>query len=260
VPRALSAVVVASGLLLSACGPPTLNATSSKKLARSLDHIESSLEPAELEAYRDALAYLTDDTSGARDPESMEHVLAAYQPLQGKTAAETIAQARQLRIQALNERISELDARSAASAAARQMTSRLEISEIRLFRADGSTLERPVIEVAVKNHSHDDIFKITLQASLRHRDEIEPRVVEIVDCPFEKGFPRGRRTRARAELQAPEWGQAGALGDKAVLLCGILRIYGVGGKVIVASDYGPADEALRLALQHQLQALLTPGS
>jgi hypothetical protein len=249
-------LAVAGASVLCACGPPRIDATNSKALVKSLDRIEHRLDPDEMAAFQDALEYLANDDGTTRDPELMADILPSFAPLDGMSAVETIHHAWHTRVTRTEARICDLEARHEASKGAREAIAGVVLSDTLLYPADSGALERPLIEVMVENRSRQRLYGIGLQVSLRHRDELEPMVVEEVDCQFGSGFPPHRRTRCRAELNDKEWLSATQLGRDAVLLCGVDRIDGRRGRVIAISSYGPTEEYLHDALKAQLESLL----
>ena len=99
----LAMAVVA--ISLTGCGPPTLDPSDYRKLETSVNKLREPMEQDQRARFNEALTYLVGDAAvipenleTAERPEHPEILLALYEPLQGMTAEEIIADARRHRL------------------------------------------------------------------------------------------------------------------------------------------------------------------
>lgn len=249
----LAAILVA----LWGCGPPQLDTSSAAALVESLAHLEESIEPDRREAFRDAIAYLTDDATVGIDVGPVEPFLEAFAPFEGLTAEAILTAAWTRRVDELRERIADLDARSRTGAAARSLIDRVELSDVRLFPIGEGNLERPLVEAVVRNGTRSALFGISFQASIRPAHEETPSVVEVVARPIGRGLAPGERASIRFELDGSRWNRAIEAASEPVFLCGVVRLVGSRGTVLAATEYGPIDAYLHQLWTQQLRRLLS---
>jgi hypothetical protein len=243
------------------CGPPELDTSSASALVESLARLEDSIEPDRREAFRDAIAYLTDDATVGIDVGPVEPFLEVFVPFEGLTAEEILTAAWVRRVDNLRECIADLDARRRTGAAARSLIERVELSDVRLFPISEGNLERPLVEAVVHNGTRSTLFGISFQASLRPAHEESPWVIEVVDRPIGSGLAPGQRSSIRFGLDDSRWNRALEARPDAVFLCGVVRLLGSRGRVLAATEYGPTDAYLHQLWTQQLRQLLSapPG-
>ena len=239
------------------CGPPELDTSSGPALVESLVRLEESIEPGRREAFREAIAFLTDDATVGIDVGPVEPFLEAFAPFEGLTAEEIVTAAWMRRVEDLRERIADLDARSRTGAAAQSVIDHVELSDVRLFPVAEGNLERPLVEAVVRNGTRSTVFGISFQASLRAALEETPSVVEIVDRPIGRGLAPGERASIRFTLDDGRWNRALEAGPGAVFICGVVRLEGAGGRMLAATQYGPTDAYLHQLWKQQLAQLLS---
>ena len=249
----LAAVVVA----VWGCGSPELDTSSAPALVESLARLEDSVEPDRREAFRDAIAYLTDDATVGIDVGPVEPFLEAFDPFEGLTAEEILTAAWTRRVDDLRERLGDLDARRRAGADAQALIDRVELSDVRLFPIDEGNLERPLVQALVRNGTRSTLFGISFQASLRSAREETPRVVEVVARRIGRGLAPGERVSIRFELDDSRWHRALEAQPDAVFLCGVVLLEGSRGRVLAATEYGPTDAYLHQLWTQRLKQLLS---
>ncbi len=254
-PRSLR-LLVAMLLALWACGAPELDTSSAPALVASLEELETSLEPARRETFRDAVDYLTDDATVGIEVGPVEPFLEAFAPLDGLTADAIVTMAWMQRVNELKRGISDLEARATRGAGAQALIDRVELRDVRLFPRGGAARDRPMVEATVHNHTRSSLFGISFQASLRAPDEDVPSVVEVVDRPFDGGITPGQRFSIRFELTDSSWTHVLEDRADAVFVCGIVGLTGRRGRVLAATDYGPTDAYLHEVWRRQLARLL----
>jgi hypothetical protein len=249
----LAAVLVA----VWGCGAPELDTSSAPALVDSLARLEESVEPDRREAFREAIAYLTDDATVGIEVGPVEPFLEIFAPFEGLTAAEIVTAAWTRRVDDLRDRIADLDARRRTGASAQSLIDGVELSDVRLFPVSEGTLERPLVEAVVRNGTRFVLFGISFQASLRPAREESPWVVEVVDRPIGRGLAPGQRASIRFELADGRWNRALEEEPDAVFLCGVVSLLGSGNRVLAATEYGPADAQLQQLWTRQLKRLLS---
>jgi hypothetical protein len=239
------------------CGSPELDTSDATALVESLAHLEASLEPDRREAFRDSIAYLTDDATVGIDVGPVEPFLEAFVPFDGLTAEEILTAAWVRRVEDLRERIADLDSRRRTGAAATSLIDRVELSDVRLFPIGEDNLERPLVEAVVRNGTRSTVFGISFQASIRPAHEETPWVIEVVDRPIGRGLAPGQRASIRFGLDDSRWNRALEAGPDAVFLCGVVRLVGSRGRVLAATGYGPTDAYLHQVCTRRLRILLS---
>ena len=238
------------------CGPPELDTSSAAVLVESLTELEESVEPDRREAFRHAVAYLTDDATIGLDVGPVEPFLEAFAPLDGLTADAIVTMAWMRRVDELRRNIADLEARAAEGAAAQALIDRAELSEVRLFPHGGAAREHPMVEAVVVNRTRSPLFGISFQASLRPQDDDVPAVVEVVHRPFDGGIAPGQRISIRFELEDSSWRHTLETDPDATFVCGIVQLTGRRGRTLAATGYGPTDALLHREWTVQLEALL----
>jgi hypothetical protein len=251
--RGLFAAVL---LAVWGCGPPELDTSSGPALVESLALLEESIDPDRREAFREAIAYLTDDATVGIEVGPVEPFLEAFAPFEGLTAEAILTAAWMRRVDDLRERIADLDARSRTGAAAQSLIDRVELSDVRLFPVVEGNLERPLVEAVVQNGTRSTVFGISFQVSLRPAHEETPWVVEVADRPIGRGLPPGQRASIRFELADSRWNRALEAEPDTVFLCGVVRLQGSRNRVLAATEYGPTDAYLHQLWTQQLTTLL----
>ncbi len=250
-------ILVAVLVAVWGCGPPELDTSSAASVVESLTRLEESMKPDRREAFRDAIAYLTDGATVGIEVGPVEPFLEAFAPFEGMTAEEILMAAWVRRVDDLRGRIADLDDRSRTSAAAQSLIDHVELSGVRLFPVGEGNLERPLVEAVVRNNTRSTVFGISFQTSIRTADEETPWVIEVVDRPIGRGLAPGERTSIRFGLDDSRWNRVLERESEAVFLCGVVRLEGSGGKVLAATEYGPTDAYLHQLWTRQLARLLS---
>jgi len=243
---------------LIACGPPKIDSSDGSDLVASVEHIKKELEPEQQQRFLDAFNYLASTPDLRGDPEYLDQLAFTCGKLHGKTAKQIVELANQEKSAVIGARLEDLELRRSRSQVARSVLGEFIIIEQHLFPRSPGFLDHAVAELQVKNRTGHRVYKAFFQASLRHRDELEPWVVQIVERPFGAGF--GNRTTAtfRIDLTAKDWDRIPEAGSAGVFDCSVVRLEGRRGKLIADADYGDTDEYLYVALNKRLEQLEAP--
>lgn len=248
----LLAIVV---MFFTACSPPVLDTSSVPAFIESTQRITESLDEEQAPVFEDAFDFLTDDAEVTADPKYLEPVIVDCARLSGMTAVQIVSEAWLTRIRIAKERIADLESRREASAKSRKTLDRVTILEATLFRAEPGFLDTAVVDVELENHTKNSLFKVSFKTTLRHQDELDPWVVEIIERPFGSGLKPGKKAKVRLELKDGEWRRFAEAGSKGVFTCEVVRIEGRRKRLLAKSDFVNVDEVLLEAMYARLDEL-----
>ena len=175
-------------VLWSACGSPSIDASSDESLERSLAAVRDDLDAEKEAEFEDALEVLVfseidledmlaDGVAGSHRAEAR-----IREVLDGKTADQVIAEAREVlearyereRAQALDE-IDELEEKRARAEAAREELERFEVLRSRFtMQDDGFLGPEPIIEITVRNGTGQAISRAYFEGTLASPERSVP--------------------------------------------------------------------------------------
>lgn len=245
------------------CGPKTLETSSVEKLEKSLDDMREQIELEHRDRLDEALKYLVGDTAIMEDeanPPHPELVLALYEPLKGMTADGMIAEARRRRLEEVQTAVSELEELKVGSEGARVELDRFDLEKSRVYKRNRGFLEWPVIEFKAENHTDQVIWLIHFRAALLRPGYDEPWLVEEFDQLVLNGLSPGERDLWRIEPEQQDWVTLVDPHPDFFFILEIMRLEGLGGNVIAATEWGEIEES-RLALYNKtLEKIRTTNS
>jgi hypothetical protein len=248
-----SALVVVLGIGVASCGPETLETSSVEKLEKSLAGIREQIELEQRDRLDEALKYLVGDSAIMEDeanPPNPELVLALYEPLKGMTADGIIAEARRRRLNEVQEAVSKLEELKEGSDEAREVLDGFDLEKSRVYKRNRGFLEWPVIEFKAENNTDETIWLIHFRAALLRPGYDEPWLVEEFDQLVLNGLAPGERDLWRIEPEQQEWVSLIDPHPDFIFTLEIMRLEGLGGTVIAATDWGHIEES-RLALYNR---------
>jgi hypothetical protein len=250
-------VTASLAALTAACGPPTVDPTSYSTLERSVSKLRGPMEESQRGRFEEALRYLVgeaavipEDIKNSPEPEHPEIVLALYRPLTGLTADGVIAEARRQRLDQVQDAVSELEALRAGSAATREKLADFDLQASRVFKRNRGFLEWPIIEFQAANNTDQTVWLIHFRAALLRPGYDEAWLVEDFDQLVLDGLAPGARDLWRIEPQQQEWVTLIDPHPDFLFTLEVMRLEGLGGSVIAATEFGEI-EAARLALYQQ---------
>jgi len=248
---------------ITACGPMTLETSSIEKLEKSLDDMREQIELEQRARLDEALEYLVGHSAIIEDeanPPHPELVLALYEPLKGMTADGMIAEARRRRLEEIESALTELEELKVGSEGSRVELDRFDLEKSRVYKRNRGFLEWPVIEFMAENHTDQEIWLIHFRAALLRPGFDEPWLVEDFDHLVLNGLAPGERDLWRIEPEQQEWVTLIDPHPDFVFVLEIMRLEGLGGAVIAATEWGLVEES-RLALYNKtLETVRTTDS
>jgi hypothetical protein len=246
-------VVFALGLVVVGCGPQTLETSSVEKLEKSLNEMREQIELEQRDRLDEALKYLVGDSAIMADeanPPHPELVLALYEPLKGMTADGMIAEARRRRLDEVQTAVTELEELRAGSGGAQEVLDRFDLEKSRVYKRNRGFLEWPVIEFKAENNTDQEIWLIHFRAALLRPGYDEPWLIEEFDQLVLNGLAPGERDLWRIEPEQQEWVTLIDPHPDFIFTLEIMRLEGLGGTVIAATEWGDIEES-RLALYNK---------
>lgn len=246
-------VVFALGLVVVGCGPQTLETSSVEKLEKSLNEMREQIELEQRDRLDEALKYLVGDSAIMEDeanPPHPELVLALYEPLKGMTADGMIAEARRRRLDEVQTAVTELEELRAGSEGAQEALDQFDLEKSRVYKRNRGFLEWPVIEFKAENNTDQEIWLIHFRAALLRPGYDEPWLVEEFDQLVLNGLAPGERDLWRIEPEQQEWVTLIDPHPDFIFILEIMRLEGLGGTVIAATEWGDIEES-RLALYNK---------
>jgi hypothetical protein len=237
-------------VVLAACGPKTLETSSVEKLEKSLTDLREQIELEQRDRLDEALKYMVGDTAIMQDeanPPHPELVLALYEPLKGMTAEGIIAEARRMRLDEVQNAVTELEGLKEGSEGAREQLDKFDLEKSRVYKRNRGFLEWPVIEFKAGNNTDQVIWLIHFRAALLRPGYDEPWLIETFDQLVLNGLAPGERDLWRIEPEQQEWVTLIDPHPDFRFTLEIMRLEGLGDTVIASTEWGDIEET-RLAL------------
>lgn len=247
------AVVLGMGIVISGCGPKTLETSSVEKLESSLAALREQIELEQRDRLDEALKYLVGESAIMTDeanPPHPELVLALYEPLKGMTAEGIVAEALRRRLDEVQSAIAELEEKKVGSDEERAKLDLFKLEKSRVYKRNRGFLEWPVIEFKAENTTEQDIWLIHFRGALLRPGHDEPWLVEEFDQLVLDGLPPGEKDLWRIEPEQQEWVSLIDPHPDFVFTLEIMRLEGLGDTVIASTEWGLIEQ-MRLALYNK---------
>ena len=255
-------LVVTLAMVVVGCGPTTLDTSSLDKLENSLTALREPLELDERDRFDEALTYLVGGGAILNDETQRIHpgiVLALYQPLAGMTVEGVIVEARRRRLEEVKAAVTALEKKREGSDTNREALDAFDLKASRVYKRNRGFLEWPMIEFKAENNTDQVIWLIHFRAALLRPGYEEPWLVEEFDQLVLNGLAPGEGDLWRIEPERQEWVTLIDPHPDMVYTLEVMRLEGLGGNVIAATEWGEI-EATRLALyQKTLEEIRTTG-
>jgi hypothetical protein len=243
---------MAAGLtvMVTACGPTTLETSSVEALADSLEAIRVRLDLEERDRLDEALDYLVGEAAaviGGASPSNTDLVLALHRPFSGLTAEGIIAEARRRRLAEVRTEVTRLEAAKTVSYGNRADLDRFKLEKSRVYKRNRDFLEWPVIEFRAENNTEQVVWLIHFRAALLRPGDDEPWLVEEFDHVVLSGLAPGERDLWRIEPEQQEWVTLIDPHPDFTFTLEIMRLEGLGGNLFAGTEWGAIEE-MQLAL------------
>lgn len=259
--------ILALSLLTGACGAPRIDGSSPEKLAQSIQRASAALPEDQREKFSAAVMTIsTKDLIGgglmslaAKSPQQVQAEAASK--LNGKTAAEVIAEAAAIRAEvAAKERaqviaeIKELEDKKAGAVAARAQLAKFEVNRSR-FRQVPQRFggPEPVINLTVRNGTSAAISRAYFVGTVATPGRSVPWIRESFNYQIAGGLEPGETAEwSLAPNQFSPWGKTDVPAG-AVLTIDVVKLDGPDGKVLYDAEFGVDDEKRLARLKEQVQ-------
>jgi len=255
-------IVVALVVLTAGCGPKTLDTSSLDGLENSLTELREPLELDERDRFDESLTYLVGGGAILNDEAQATHpgiVLALYQPLAGMTVEDVFAEALRRRLEEVQGAVTELERKREVSDTNREALDAFDLKASRVYKRNRGFLEWPIVEFKAENNTDQVIWLIHFRAALLRPGYEEPWLVEEFDQLVLNGLAPGEGDLWRIEPERQEWVTLIDPHPDLVYTLEVMRLEGLGGNVIAATEWGEIEVA-RLALyQKTLDEIVSTG-
>jgi len=255
-------LVVVLAMVVVGCGPKTLDTSSLDKLENSLTALREPLELDERDRFDEALTYLVGGGAILNDETQPVHpgiVLALYQPFAGMTVEGVTVEAHRRRLEEVRGAVTALEKKREGSDTNREVLDAFDLAASRVYKRNRGFLEWPVIEFKAENNTDQVIWLIHFRAALLRPGHEEPWLVEEFAQLVLNGLAPGDGDLWRIEPERQEWVTLVDPHPDLGFTLEVMRLEGLGGNVIAATEWGDIEEA-RLALyQKTLDEIRTTG-
>jgi hypothetical protein len=249
-------------LLLTACGPATVDTESYDRLESSVGKLREPMDPSQQAIFDESLAYLVGEEALLGDEEDPAHpdlVLALYKPLSGMTAEAIIAEARRSRLDQVQGAVERLEALQVGAEEQHRLLAGFDLQKSRVYKRNKGFLEWPMIEFKAENNTDSDIWLIHFRAALMRPGYDEPWLIEEFDQLVLRGLAPGERDLWRIEPERQEWVTLIDPHPDFEFFLEVLRLEGLGGTVIAATEYGEI-EKIRYKIYSETLAKIRTGT
>ena len=256
------------GLVAIGCGTPKIDATSDESAKSSVAKVVASVPEADREKLSSAIMLVSLDSLprdkgllGLAAAASTANGASLLRPLNGKTAAEILAEADRIRAERagkehaqLAAEVTELDTKRASAAEARVQLDKFEVSRSRFYKRERpySTRTQPVIELTVKNGTGKAVAKVYFTGTIATPGRAVPWLRQGVNYEISGGLEAGEGANWELEPNMfSEWGTVDAPAD-AVLTVSVDRLDGADGTVLYDASWSSGDQERLDALKSKL--------
>ncbi len=256
----LSVVVV---FALSGCKdePIIVETATVSELEQSLADLREQVDPTRRKLFEESLTYLVGgDASVDAEAQSKypDLVLELYRPIVGMTADEIILTAQNTRLIEVQLAVAELEEGRVASEQARKDLEPFALRKSRVYKRNRGFLQWPVIELRAENQTEHKVWLVHFRAALLRPGNAEPWLVEEFDRLVLNGIGPGERALWRVEPEQEEWVTLIDPHPHLRFTLEVMRLEGLGGEVIAATEWGEI-EAAKLAIYQQKLEMIQKG-
>ena len=245
-------------MVLSGCEPEKVETTTVSELESSLAALYAQVDPSRRKLLDESVAYVVGGEA-VFDAEAQsafpELVLEIYRPIEGMTAEEIIVSAQRTRLIEVQLALGELEEKRATSGDAGQILKRFTLEKSRVFKRNRGFLEWPVIELRAGNNTDQKVWLIHFRAALLKPGSAEPLLVEEFDQLVLDGLAPEQRALWRIEPLQEEWISLIEPHPDLRFTLEVMRLEGLGGSVIGATEWGEVEAAKLAAYQQKLETI-----
>jgi hypothetical protein len=249
-------------LLLVGCGPKTVDTSSFVMLETSVGKLRKPMKPADRAQFDEALTYLVGEAALLSENEAPAHpdlVLVLYKPLSGMTSEAIIAEARRKRTEEVQSAVTQLESLQEGAEEQHALLAGFDLQKSRVYKRNKGFLEWPMIEFKARNNTGHDVWLIHFRAALLRPGHDEPWLVEEFDQLVLRGLAPGERDLWRIEPEKQEWVTLIDPHPEVEFFLEVLRLEGLGGNVIAATEYGEI-EKIRYRLYSETLVKIRTGT
>ena len=246
-------LILGALLLLAACSKEkTIDASSDESMESSIQKVKESLTPEEKEKFEESVMLLAFEGGNlfemAADPDGATRKM--KDRLDGKTAAEVIAEAEKVRLEREIEEqkqiaaeIAELEKEKEAADAAKEKLEDFEIIRTRFYYSEGGFTRDPTIELSVKNNLNEAVSRAYFHGVLATPGRSVPWVAEDFNYSISGGLePNEEATWKLAPNMFGAWDKAPRDRSDMVLTVTVTRLDGADDEPIFDGEFSEYDQ------------------
>jgi hypothetical protein len=172
---------------------------------------------------------------------------------------DVFAEALRRRLEEVQGAVTELENKREGSDTNREALDAFDLKASRVYKRNRGFLEWPIVEFKAENNTDQVIWLIHFRAALLRPGYEEPWLVEEFDQLVLNGLAPGEGDLWRIEPERQEWVTLIDPHPDMVYTLEVMRLEGLGGNVIAATEWGEIEVA-RLALyQKTLDEIVSTG-
>lgn len=256
----ISALAIAS----IGCSPPIIDGTSDESMKSSVEKMTKGMSPEEAKKFSEAMTIVMLSSAGSSLSEMASNPNAAVErarlAVNGKTAADVIAEAERIRIerearersQALKE-IQELQTRKQAADLDRDALTAFEVLDARFSKEQDTYTTKPIIYLHVRNGTGHAISRAYFKGTLATPGRSIPWLSEVFNYEIPGGLePNEDGIWNLAPNMFSPWGQV-EMRDDMLLTVEVTKLDGPDGETLFNSEWSETDETRLQALTSKFQ-------
>lgn len=258
-------------LILAACSKEkTIDTSSDEAMESSIQKVKENLTAEEKEKFEESVMLLTLNGGSlfemAADPDGA--VRRMKDRVDGKTAAEVIAEAEAVRIERekvrlerememqkqLEEEIAELEGEQKAADAAKEKMKDFEVLTSRFYYSKNAYRSAPTIELSVKNRLGEAVSRAYFHGVLETPGRSVPWVADNFNYSISGGLePNEEATWKLAPNMFGAWAKAPKERNDMVLTVTVTRLDGANGEPIFDGEFSEYDQERLEKLKSKLK-------
>ena len=247
-------------LLIWGCGDPTIDTSTDEAFEASLKEVRESLHPGQREAFDEAMTALTFSEMGdlftaAADPEAAKVRIRSR--LNGKTALEIIDEGHAILVErwrkqldqaqqeviAVQADVDSLELQKREAEGSVEHLAKFKVIRSRFEWSESLFLEKPMIELTVKNETPHAISRAYFESALATPGRSVPWVKDTFTYQIGGGIePQEEATWRLAPNMFGEWSKAPKDRSDMVLTVTTLRLDGPDGEPLYNSEFPEGSE------------------